>query len=94
MADIYEQHAKAKPARKSKPAKVEYWKDPEGVKVRKRTLAAIDTRSRSRGAPLSGQDSDPVRAYANALGVSPEQAAAKINAHNQHLADTPATYQW
>lgn len=81
-----------KPRRTSAPRKPSAktgWDDPEAKKVRAKTLNAINARVQKRGEVLTYNPYNTdaaVHAYAAALGVPPEDAAEKINFHNECLA--------
>ena len=84
--------APPKPRRAPSPRKASTktgWADPEAKKVRTKTLSAINAQVQKRGAPFSyNADSrnEYLAAYAEALGVTSEQAAEKINFHDECLA--------
>ncbi len=63
------------------------WTDKDARKTRTKVRGWIAARLRKASEPISylpGPDSE-VRAYAAALGVSPEVAAEKINRHREYL---------
>lgn len=64
------------------------WADPEARKVRTKVNGWINSRMKSLGAVINTRDcyDSPEAAYAAALGITTEQAAEKINFHNECLA--------
>ena len=61
------------------------WRDPEARKVRAKVNAWAAANVRRKGASLSYNEGDhdgAVRAYANALKITREKAAEKINYHH------------
>ena len=78
--------AKRTPAKRKAIAR-DGWTDKDARKTRTKVRGWIDARLRKASRPISyrpGQDGE-VRAYAAALGVSPEVAAEKINRHHEYL---------
>lgn len=71
--------------RKAAPIDHGCWRDPEARKVRTKVNAWAAANVRRKGASLSYNEGDhdgAVRAYANALKITREKAAEKINYHH------------
>lgn len=70
--------------RTAKPAGA--WSDPEARRLRTKVQGWANANMRKKGEPVSyrGGHDGAVRAYAEALGITPEKAAEKINLHNEY----------
>ena len=69
------------------------WRDPEARKVRAKALAWC-RRSTQGAMPAVTRIYDATQEYADVMGWTKEEAAAKIKAHQAHLDANTPEYRW
>ncbi len=79
--------------RKSAPIDHGCWRDPEARKVRAKALAWC-RRSTQGAMPAVTRIYDATQEYADVMGWTKEEAAAKIKAHQAHLDANTPEYRW